>query len=308
MKQTIFTFLTLSVISLFSCRKESNQINIKQYDQQQIQNYIASQGLTGMIQDTTGNDSTGMYYKILSPGTGPAVDYPDKIYFVFTLRSFDGTYSSTDTIANHFYDYVGHITSDALPSGLQIAVHNILKNPGASMRLLIPSHLAYGKTGYGSGSSQVANNKIPGNASLDYYVHSIYLPDIGKYDDMVIQNYMKANSLTGYNKTADGLYYKTLTTVTSNDPITINSTVTATFTAQIFNATVFSQYNVTGGSPYDINSLIPGVQEGLINHAVTGTQISLIMPSSLGYGSTTISGAPAFSCLRFTWQIVSITP
>lgn len=308
MKQTIFTFLMLSVISLFSCRKESNQLSIKQYDQQQIQNYIASQGLTGMIQDTTGNDSTGMYYKILSPGTGKAVDYPDKIYFVFTLRSFDGTYSSTDTIANHFYDYVGHITSGNLPSGLQIAVHNILKYPGASMRLLIPSHLAYGRTGYGSGSSQVANNKIPGNASLDYYVHSIYLPNIGKYDDQVIQNYMKANNLTGYTRTPDSLWYKVLTPATSNDPITINSTVTATYTGQIFNGTVFSQYNNAGGYPYAVNSLTLGEQEGLKNYAVTGTQISLLIPSKLGYAGVALSGRPVFSCLRFTYIIDAVTP
>jgi FKBP-type peptidyl-prolyl cis-trans isomerase FkpA len=320
MKQTIFTFLVLSVISLFSCRKESLQLNIKQYDQQQIQNYITSQGLTGMIQDTTGNDSTGMYYKILSPGTGKAVDYPDKIYFVFTLRSFDGTYTSTDTIANHFYDYVGHINSDALPLGLQIAVHNILKYPGASMRLLIPSHLAYGKTGYGSGSSQVANNKIPGNACLDYYVHSIYLPNIALYDDKVIQNYMAANSLTGYTKVESKMdslnsptapknyfYYKLLIPATSSNPITINSTVTATFTGQIFNATIFSQYNTTGGYPYDVNGLIPGVQEGL-KFAATGSQISLIIPSSLGYAGVPQSGVPAFSCLRFTWVIDAVTP
>lgn len=307
MKQTIFTFLVLSVISLFSCRKESLQLNIKQYDQQQIQNYITSQGLTGMIQDTTGKDSTGMYYKILSPGTGPAVDYPDKIYFVFTLRSFDGTYTSTDTIANHFYDYVGHINSDALPLGLQIAVHNILKYPGASMRLLIPSHLAYGKTGYGSGSSQVANNKIPGNACLDYYVHSIYLPNIGTYDDQVIQSYMKTNSLTGYTKTADGLYYKLLVPATSSNPITINSTVTATYTGQIFNATIFRQYNTAGGYPFDVNSLTAGEQEGL-KFAATGSQISFIMPSTLGYAGVAQSGVPAFSCLRFTYVVDAVTP
>ncbi len=132
---------------------------------------------------------------------------------------------------------------------------------------------------------------------------------------------MAANSLTGYTKVESKIdslnpptapknyfYYKVLTPAASNDPITINSTVTATFTAQIFNATVFSQYNNAGGSPYDVNSLIPGVQEGLINHAVTGTQISLLIPSSLGYAGVAQSGVPVFSCLRFTWQIVSITP
>jgi FKBP-type peptidyl-prolyl cis-trans isomerase len=311
MRQAIFTFLLLSVISLFSCRKDSIQLNIQQYDQQQIQNYIAANGLTGMIQDTTGHDSTGMYYKILSPGTGTAVDYPDKIYFVFTLRSFDGKYTSVDTIANHYYNFVGHISSGGLPLGLQIAVHNILKYPGASMRLLIPSHLAYGKNGYGSGSSTVANNKIAGNQCLDYYVHSIYVPNVGAYDDQVIKNYMSANSLTGFTKTASGLYYKVLTPGTNtSDPITDNTTITANYTGQLLNGTIFdSFYNGTNYlvSPIS-NFATPGNIEGLENYATTGTKISLIMPSTLAYADSPPSTIPPYSCLRFTWIISSITP
>jgi len=311
MRQAIFTFLLLSVISLFSCRKDSIQLNIQQYDQQQIQNYISSNGLTGMIQDTTGHDTTGMYYKILSPGTGKAVDYPDKIYFVFTLRSFDGKYTSVDTISNHYYNFVGHISSGGLPLGLQIAVRNILKYPGASMRLLIPSHLAYGKNGYGSGSSTVANNKIAGNQCLDYYVHSINVPNVGAYDDQVIQSYLKANSLTGFTKTASGLYYKVLTPGTNtSDPITINTTITADYTGQLLNGSIFdSQFNGTNYAVDPIADFVtPGNVEGLENYATAGTKISLIMPSSLGYADIARTSIPAFSCLRFTWVISSITP
>jgi FKBP-type peptidyl-prolyl cis-trans isomerase len=264
-----------------------------------------------MIQDTTGNDSTGMYYKILSPGTGPAIDYPDKMYFVFTIRTFDGTYVSSDTIANHYYDYVGHIYSNKLPLGLQIAVHNILKYPGASMRLLIPSHLAYGKDGYHTGSTLVANSNIAGNQCLDYYVHSIYLPNIGAYDDLVIQNYLKANTLTGYTKTADGLYYKVLTPGTNTtDPITDNTTITANYTGQLLNATIFDQtYNGTNDLIAPIATFAtPGNIEGLENYATTGSKISLIMPSTLGYADLAQTSIPPYSCLRFTWIIISITP
>jgi FKBP-type peptidyl-prolyl cis-trans isomerase FkpA len=310
MRQAIFTLLLLSVIGLFSCRKDSIQLNIKQYDQQQIQNYITSNGLTGMIQDTTGHDSTGIYYKILSPGTGKAVDYPDKIYFVFTLHSFDGKYESIDTIANHYYNFVGHISSGGLPLGLQLAVRNILKYPGASMRLLIPSHLAYGKNGYGSGSSTVANNKIAGNQCLDYYVHSINVANVGVYDEQVIENYIKANSLTGYIRTADSLWYKVLTPgINTNDPITDNTTVTATYTGQLFNATIFDQFNLSGGTPLPVSSSIPGVSEGFKNYATSGTKISLLIPSKLAYADTPPnSSIPPYSCLRFTFVISSITP
>ncbi|HEY4326546.1 MAG TPA: FKBP-type peptidyl-prolyl cis-trans isomerase [Mucilaginibacter sp.] len=316
MRKTIFTVLLLAVVTLFSCKKEENQLNIYQYDQQQIKNYIAANGLTEtMIQDTTAHDSTGIYYQILSKGTGPALNYPDKVFFVFSLRSFDGKYTSTDTISNHYYGYVGHINSDNLPLGVQLAVKNILRYPGASARLLIPSHLAYGRNGSGSGSSQVANNKIPGNACLDYYVHTIDLSNnnsyLNTYDDQVIQSYMKVNNLTGYTKTATGLYYKVLTPGTNlTDLITDNTTATCNYTGQLLNGSIFDGFsNGANSSALDLSTLIPGVVEGLENHATTGTKISLLIPSSLAYASSPPTSAiPAYSCLRFTFVILSITP
>jgi FKBP-type peptidyl-prolyl cis-trans isomerase len=316
MKLTLFSVLIISVISLASCRKDKVQQTIKQYDQTQILNYIAANGLTGFQRDTTGGDTTGIYYKILNPGTQidahgnpvPVLQYYTQVSYVFTVRTLDGTYIQSDTINNHFYDYVGHINKDGLPLGLQTAIHNLLKYPDASMRVIIPSHLAYGIDGTGSGSSTVANNKIAGNESLDYYIHAVN--NFPVYDDMVIQNYIKANSLTGYFKTADGLYYSILTPATTNtDPITIGSTITATYTGQLFNATIFDgSHNGTNSVSYPISQLIAGVQEGMENYAQAGTKISLLIPSSLAYGVSAQSGIPAFSCLRFTWQIISVSP
>ncbi|HEY8783234.1 MAG TPA: FKBP-type peptidyl-prolyl cis-trans isomerase [Mucilaginibacter sp.] len=338
MKQTLFSFLLISAIGLASCRKDRIQLSIKQYDQQQILKYIAAQGITGMQRDLTGGDTSGIYYKIINPGTqsinGTPVtplDYPDKIAFVYTIRTLDGTFVQTDTIANHFYDFVGHIYSDHLPFGLQTAVHNLLKYPDASMRVLIPSHLAYGVSGTGSGSSTIANNKIAGNESLDYYIHAVN--NFNAYDDLVIKNYMTANSLTSYVQSmkipvpgplepivywpgksshvpdSATYYYKVLTPGTGTSAITESSNVTATLTGQIFNGSIFYQYNTSGGYSFDVNSLLTPVQDGLINHAkVAGAKISFLIPSSLGYGMAGSSGIPPFSCLRFTWDVLTVTP
>jgi FKBP-type peptidyl-prolyl cis-trans isomerase FkpA len=307
MKQNIVTLLLISVIGLVSCRKDNIELSIKQYDQQQIENYIAANGLTGMKRDTTGGDTSGIYYQIIIPGSGTPVDYPDLMTFAYTVRTFDGKYVSTDSIANHFYDYVGHINKDKFPLGLQTAVHNLLKYPNASMRVLIPSHLAYGRNGSGSGSSQVANNRINGNQCMDYYIHAVN--NFPVYDDVVIKSYMAANSLTGYTKTADGLYYKILIQGTSNDVIVPASSITCTYTGQMLDGNVFdgshNGTNVLGAT--EVDSFIPGVTEGL-QKAVVGTQISLLIPSSLAYGITGGNGIPAFSCLRFTFQIVTVTP
>ncbi len=317
MKQTIFTFLLFAALGLASCRKDKTQLSIKQYDQQQIENYIAANHISGMIRDTSGGDTTGMYYKIIMPGSGTALGYADEIKIVNTVRSFDGNYTSADTILNHFYNYMGHIYSSGLPNGLQSIVHNVLKYPGASMRVLIPSHLAYGINGKGSGSSQVANNRIAGNQCLDYYVHLIgNLPtDQATYDDQVIKNYMNANGLSGYSTdTVKGYvgkyYYKVLTQPTGTvGEITDNSTATATYTTQLFNKTLIdSLYNGTNYATLTVSSLVPGVSRALINHAATGTKISLLIPSNMAYGLTAETGIPYYSCLRFTFAIISKTP
>lgn len=314
MKQTIFTLLLISAIGLVSCRKHGNQPNIKQYDQEQIQNYISANGITGMKKDTVGGDTSGIYYKIiLQPQTDTALTYSDNISFVFTIKSFDGHYIISDTIQNHFQTYVGHIISSALPTGLELAILNDLKYVGASMRVLIPSHLAYGVNGYGSGSITNTSSRIAGNQCLDYYVHVIASqPDKAQrqaaYDYQVIKNYMAANSLTGLYTLDSGVYYHVQTQGTGTDPLTDNTTAEVTFNGRLLNGTVFSSATSPDSTSVEIPSLIAGVSRTLKRHAVKGTVISMIMPSYLGYGTQAQSEIPANSCLRFEFTIQSVSP
>ena len=298
---------------MVSCRKDKVELTLKQYDQQQISNYISANGLSGYLRDTVGGDTTGMYYKIISKGAGPALAFSDKISFVFALSSLDGQYTSLDTLYNHLDNYVGHITEASLPLGLELAIINDLKYRGASAHILIPSHLAYGTSGYGTGSSQVANSKVPGNASLDYYVHimgNTATNNQATYDDQVIRSYMTANSLTGYTKTKSGLYYSILTPATSSDPVTQNSTITCTYTGQELDGVIFDGgFNGTNIATLPVAGLVAGVQEGFINYVPgPGTKISLLIPSGLAYGETPQTGIAVNSCLRFTFQIITVSP
>jgi FKBP-type peptidyl-prolyl cis-trans isomerase FkpA len=330
MKQILYTLLFLTVFGTISCRKDKLQQSIKQYDNAQILNYIAVHNLTGYVRDTVGGDTSGIYYRLYAQDqTQPKLSYSTQIPMVYTAKTFDGTYASVDTINNHFYNYVGHIQSSGLPLGLQTAVINDLIYAGGSMEVLIPSHLAYGINGSGSGSSQVANNRIAGNECLDYYIKVIkmvptphydskglpiyvgvttqYITD-PKYDDTVINHYMADSSLVGYSKTTDGLYYKVLTQGTGTDSLTDNSTATVTYTGQLFNATIFDQFNTTGGTPLQIGALTPGVREGLKAQALLNTKVSFLIPSGLAYGVSPPAGIPAFSCLRFTFVVDAVTP
>lgn len=321
MKQIVFTLLVISVVGMVSCRKKGVNLNIQQYDNQEIQNYISANGLTKMVKDTSGGDTTGMYYQIINAGN-PALPLNDttKVSIVFTLRSFDGKYSSTDTIANHYCDYIGHFVADALPAGLRIALLNDLKYNGGSMRVLIPSRMAYGVSGTGSGSKENANSHIAGNQCLDYYVNVV--SNEVAYDDMVINNYIKANNLTGYIKAkapvtapngvvpdSQYYYYKVLNAGTGSYTINENSYVETTYTGQLFNATIFDQtHEGTDTIGLQIPTLISGVQYGLMNVHGGGSLISMFLPSGLGYGQTPQTNIPANSCLKFSYEVYSVTP
>lgn len=309
MKQTIFTLLVLISIGLISCRKDRNDPDIKQYDESQIKNYIAANGITDMQRDTTGGDTTGIYYKILSQGRGTPMDYSDLVSFVFTIRTLDGKFISVDSLnANHYYGYLGHVSS-SLPKGLQTALHNLIKYKGTSARVIVPSHLAYGVNGYGSGSSSNANTHIGGNQSLDYYINVVSNQEL--YDDAIIKNYIKSKSLTGFTKTADGVYIKVATPGTGSDIIDLDSYITCTYSGKILSDAVFDS-NSTSAS-FTVNGLVLGAQEALTGQTA-GAAVSMIIPSRFGYGTTgsssTGSGGIALgsnTVLYFDFTIATVT-
>jgi FKBP-type peptidyl-prolyl cis-trans isomerase len=305
MKLTLFTLFLLSVIAFASCRKSSSEPDIKQYDQQQIQNYISANGITGMQRDTSGGDTTGIYYQIITPGTGAKIDYPDTISYVYALHSFDNKFVAYDTVLNHFFGYLGHV----VPNGLMLSIRNDLKFRGGKMRVLVPSHLAYGVDGVGTGSNTVTNNRIAGNQCLDYTINLINRQDL--YDDMVVTNYMTANNLSGYTKIttgpAAGMWFK-ITTAGTGNSVNDNSSVTCNYKLLLMNNTfIDTAYATTTTTFADLQSLTPGAHQGLkLVKGGNGSAISLIMPSRLGYGNSGSSGIPANACLRFEFYNITV--
>jgi FKBP-type peptidyl-prolyl cis-trans isomerase FkpA len=292
MKQTIFTLLLITSIGLISCRKTQNDPDIKQYDKIQIQNYISANGLTGMKSDTTNGDTSGIYYQILAQGPTAGVtplDYSDSVAFVFTLKSFDGKYTSVDTIAgNHFDGLLGHVSISGLPKGLQSALHDLIKYRGTRARILIPSRLAYGVNGSGSGSSSNANSHIAGNQCLDYYVNIV--SSLDAYDDYLINDYMKKNSISGFTHVTSGrgrgLYYKVTTPGSGTGDVIgeASSYLVSAYSGKYLNDVVFDAGPVAGSpATFTSGGVVPGFQEAT-KGLTTGAVISIFIPSRLGYG------------------------
>jgi FKBP-type peptidyl-prolyl cis-trans isomerase FkpA len=316
MKQIYFALILLLSMSVVSCRKSGNDVDIKTYDQQQIDAYIKVNNLNNMKRDVTDGDTSGIYYEILSQGYGAGneLNYETPVSLVYSIKSLDGSFAATDTIFNHSYSYVGLLTNNAglaMPKGLTIALHNLAKFKGTRAKFLIPSRLAYGQGGSGTGPG-----RLPGNQSLECYVNVIN--NQSAYDDQIITKYMAANNLTGYTKTASGLYYKVTQPGTGTVFPSASASVTTQYTGSLLNGTNFDtssndQGTTNVGVILALDNLIPGFSEGM-QKGTAGSRLSLFIPSKLGYGTagsvdqnTRVVTIPANSVLHFEINLLTVT-
>ncbi|MFD2874402.1 FKBP-type peptidyl-prolyl cis-trans isomerase [Mucilaginibacter ximonensis] len=308
MRRYTYTLLFFGLLAMVACRRDQYSPTITQYDEDQIKAYMSSNSLTGFTRDTS-----GIYYQLINPGRDTALQYTSNVSMVFTVKSVDGKYSSLDTISNHYDGYLGHISTTTSPLGLDVvglqqAIHNIVKRNGAIARIIVPSKLAYGVSGAGSGSISNTSGRIAGNQSLDYYVHLIGDTVAQEaYDDMVIKNYINTNSLTSMQKDPAGYWYSITEAGPGTVPITYQSTVIVTYTTTLLNGYIASQYNSANGTGFDIPDLIPGVQMGLKKYGRAGALMTFLFPSRLAYGKQTTS-IPPNSVVRYDVRVLSVSP
>jgi FKBP-type peptidyl-prolyl cis-trans isomerase len=237
---------------------------------------------------------TGIYYQVVSPGTGPELQYSDRMPALITMRSLDGKYVSIDTfsIANRYFNFLGYYN----PEPIRIGVKEVLKKSNGTLRMIIPSRLAFGRNGSGS---------IPGNASLDITVRALDISKLIAYEDFTIVKYLESKALTGFTKTTTGLYYK-IGQPGTGSPITADSTIVANYTGKLLNGVIFDRAVAGSEATFKLNSLVKGWREG-IPLIKQGGSIRLIIPSTLGYGLDGSSpSVPAFSALDFEITVTDV--
>jgi FKBP-type peptidyl-prolyl cis-trans isomerase FkpA len=274
-----YSILALIILIVSSCEKEYE--SIEQVDEKNIQAYIKQNSLS--VQQY---NNTGIYYKILSPGTGAPLNYNQQVPLIFTMQSLDGKSTSVDTIFNNRYlEYLGYLS----PEGLLIGVKEILKNSRGQIRLIVPSRLAFGRNG---------NKTFPGNTSIDMTVRVLDLEALPAYNDFVIKQFLQSSNLTGFNKTASGIYYKIADPGTGTS-ITTDSKITATYTGKLLNGKIFDTQT---DSPFYLQSLIPGWLE-IIPLIKVGGSVRFILPSGSAYGNKNSGTIPPFSCLDFDVKV-----
>ena len=150
MRKTVLGFVAsfFLLFSGISCIKDTGCKN-KTVDSERatIQSYAATNGIVGT------EHSSGIYYQVMSPGSGPTPTTSSKIFVTYTGKLLDGTVfdsGTTPTTGTNPGWLLG-----GLIQGWQIGIPLIQK--GGHIQLIIPSSLAYGCQGFGS---------VPGNAIL----------------------------------------------------------------------------------------------------------------------------------------------
>ena len=135
--------------------EEVNKILIKK-DRQIIKGYITRQGWD--MKET----KTGLWYQILSEGTGKQAETGWVAKINYSVKLLDGTlcYSSDNKGPKSFLIGQGNVAS-----GLEQGI--LLMKEGARARFIMPPHLAYGLIGDG--------DKIPARSIIVYDVELISL-------------------------------------------------------------------------------------------------------------------------------------
>ena len=268
-----------------SCKKDYP--TIQEIDNQSIQQYLSQNNLN--MTKYTFNDTSEFYYQVIKPGTGPDIEYTQQVPLLFSIKTLDGTYSSTDTFSNRYANYLGYFNLEPV----RVAVKELLGKKNGQVRVIIPSRFAYGRNGSGS---------IPGNASLDISVSVLDEAKLPAYEDYVIQEYLQINGLTGFSKTTTGAYYK-ISTPGAGSPITVDSTITVKYTGKFLNGKVFDQ-SATDVS-FLLNQTIKGWQQ-LVPLLKQGGSMRFVVPSSLAYGTAGDPRIPAFSPLDFDITVTDV--
>jgi len=126
-----------------------------------------------------------------------------------------------------------------------------------------------------------------------------------KKENEQIQDYLSQNSTLIFVKQPSGLYYLEVTPGTGLSPVRTDSAYVK-YTGKFLDGTVFDS-NVTSGNLYGfiVGQNITGFDEG-ITLMKPGGKSTLLIPSSLGYGSMGTYGIAGFTPLLFDIELIKV--
>ena len=115
-----------------------------------------------------------------------------------------------------------------------------------------------------------------------------------------LRTYITTNSIVA-TEDSRGFFYNITNPGTGNKPTVCNA-ITVNYSGKLTNGTVFDH---ASGVSFNLSGLILGWQEG-IPLIAPGGSITLYLPPSLGYGSSTTGSIPPNSILIFTIDLLAV--
>jgi FKBP-type peptidyl-prolyl cis-trans isomerase FkpA len=133
------------------CAKQACTNVRPENEEAQITTYAAANGLS------VTKHSSGLYYQVVNAGTGVSPNLSSKVFITYTGKLLNGTvFDQNNNSIN-----TGWVLRDLI-EGWQIGLPLIKK--GGTIKLIVPSALAYGCNGAGS---------IPSNAVLYFEINLV---------------------------------------------------------------------------------------------------------------------------------------
>ena len=269
------------ILVLNACKKEYE--SIESIDAKKIKDYLSQNNINAI------KDSAGFYYQVIDTGRYGKMLNRDSVFYTATLASLNKTVYYAPAAYGVEANYLGYVSPDAF----RLAMYHI--NRGGKIRIIVPSHLAFGKNG---------QSNIPSNEIIVSEITVFPETSLTQVEDRMITSFLTTNNLSGFTRLPSGVY-RNISTEGTGDVIVPTSTITAKYTGRLLNGTIFDQSGSTDLTQ-GINTLIEGWRKALIG-VKKGAKLRLILPSNMGYGSVASASIPANSALDFDVEIVDVT-
>ena len=267
------------VLTTISCTKEEDK-NYDSKNEADILKYIEVNNLN------TEKTPSGLYYVIEKQGDGLQPNSNSDVIVSSKAIFLNG--KPYDESGEFGYAYNLQRVISGLAEGVA------LFNEGGEGKLIIPSRLAFGNKDIGS---------IPAGSVLVFDLKLISTKKgIDVVSDNQITKYLADNALVA-EKSTSGIYYN-IAKIGEGVKPNINSNVDVKYKGYFLNGDVFDD-NKEEVANFNLQNLIPGFQEGLLQFNEGGTG-SIIIPSSLGYGFYGTSGIPPGAVLFFDIELIKV--
>lgn len=286
----------LFIVLLFGCANDDNScVPVNAADEAStIQDYLTQNNITAQ------QNSSGLYYEITEPGSGPTPQSGDIVTlevegFLLDGSKFESTIDRGAPLGPFVLDQAGLI------SGLQEGI--ALLSEGAKATMVLPSSLAFGCNGNGA---IVGPNEI---IVFEMEMLSICNEGNGSAQEQErLETYLIDNNITTIT-TATGLQY-VITEAGTGDQVENGNVVQVEYEGRLLDGTVFDA-SIDAVTPFSFTvgqgQVIAGWDEAFALLKV-GDKATLFIPSQLAYGCFGLSQGSigGSETLIFTVEVLGV--